>query len=77
MFTFVYGVDDSNIELNAIDKEALMNQMKQLYVNPQKPMQRQINLCIKSGRSIGYKYVGTKTGKTFIISLSPSELQNI
>ena len=76
-FIYVYEVDDSNIDLNAIDLALLKQQMKSLYAHPQKPMQKQIELCIKTQRSIGYKYIGTRTNKTFTVSLTPIELQSI
>lgn len=76
-FVYVYEVDDSTIDLNAIDRVKLKEQMRSLYAHPQKPMVRQIELCIKTGRSIGYKYIGTQTNTSFTIELSPSELQNV
>lgn len=60
-FIYVYEVDDSTIDLNAIDRIKLKEQMKSLYAHPHKLMVRQIELCIKTGRSIGYKYIGTQT----------------
>jgi hypothetical protein len=74
---FIYEIDDSTVDLNTIDKISLKQNMKSLYAYPQKPMERQIELCIKSGRSIGYKYIGTKTRNTFTVELTPSELQSI
>lgn len=76
-FVYVYEVDDSSLDLNAIDRVKLKEQMKSLYTSPQKPMERQIELCINTGRSIGYKYIGTQTSKSFLIELSPLELQNV
>lgn len=76
-FVYVYEVDDSVIDLNTIDRVKLKEQMISLYANPQKPMERQIELCINTGRSIGYKYIGTQTNNSFIIELSSSELQRL
>lgn len=77
IFLYVYEVDDSTFDLNNINKEQLKENMKSLYVNTQKPMQDQIKKCINTGRSIGYKYIGTSSCKTFTIQLSPIELQSI
>ena len=76
-FVYVYEVDDSAIDLNTIDRFKLKEQMISIYAHPQKPMERQIELCINTGRSIGYKYIGTQTNTSFTIELSPSELQNV
>lgn len=76
-FVYVYEVDDSVIDLNTIDRVKLKEQMISLYAHPQKPMERQIELCINTGRSIGYKYIGTQTNNSFIIELSSSELQRL
>ena len=76
-FVYVYEVDDSAIDLNTIDRVKLKEQMISLYAHPQKPMERQIDLCINTGRSIGYKYIGTQTNNSFIIELSSSELQRL
>ena len=76
-FVYVYEVDDSAIDLNTIDRFKLKEQMISKYAHPQKPMERQIELCINTGRSIGYKYIGTQTNTSFTIELSPSELQNV
>lgn len=76
-FVYVYEVDDSAIDLNTIDRFKLKEQMISIYAHPQKPIERQIELCINTGRSIGYKYIGTQTNTSFTIELSPSELQNV
>jgi hypothetical protein len=76
-FVYVYEVDDSVIDLNTIVRVKLKEQMISLYAHPQKPMERQIELCINTERSIGYKYIGTQTNNSFIIELSSSELQRL
>lgn len=76
-FLYIYEVDDSNIDLNSIDKVQLKKQMGELYANPQKSMLKQIEKCINTGRSIGYKYIGTHTNKTLIVQLLPHELKAI
>lgn len=76
-FTYVYSCDESEIDIDALrENKILMKQsiLEELNQDDGTLFQQIKNLLKKTGKGLAYKYVGSRSGKTFILRIEPNEL---
>lgn len=71
--TYIYEVDDSNFDITSIDEKKFRQQIAQeLLAATSFDKGSTVNLCVTSGRNIGYKFIGTCSKKEWLTFVNPT-----
>lgn len=70
--TYIYEVDDSNFDITSIDEKMFRRQIAQELLVTNFDKGSTVNLCVTSGRNIGYKFIGTCSKKEWLTFINPT-----
>lgn len=69
--TYIYEIDDSQFDITSIDEEKFRHQIAQELFVTASDIGSTANLCMTSGRNIGYKFLGTYSKKEWLTFVNP------
>lgn len=76
---YIYECDENTISMENLEnnRSTLISEIKKTLSNPTPEVAEFMKLCVKSGKNVGYTYVGDTSGKKITIRFSNAELKRL